>query len=307
MLFLLACALTTPAVPPRTAAADVPWVAAAEYPFASRFFETADGALHYVDEGQGPPVVFVHGTPTWSYEWRAQMAALRADHRVIAVDHLGFGLSDKPADADYTPAAQARRVAALLDHLDLRGATVVVHDFGGPIGLAWVLDHPDRVDHVVILNTWMWSTAEDREARRVSKLVAGPVGRYLYLSRNVSPRKLIPWSVGEGFAADDAFLAPYVRAFPDPERRVAPWTYGVELAGSAAWYGWLWERVGTLAAEDVTLVWGRADPAFRAEHLARWREALPAARVVELEGVGHFPQEEAPEAVTAAIREAVAG
>ena len=307
MIFLLlACAYTTAALPPHPTVADLPGVDAAEYPFAGHRRAVAGGEIHYVDEGEGSPVVFVHGTPSWSWEWRHSLAALRGAHRVIAPDLLGFGLSDKPADADYTPAAQAGRLAELLDPLDLHGATVVVHDFGGPVGLDWVLDHPDRVSHLVIVNTWMWSLAEDRRAVRLSRLVAGPVGRYLYLQRNVSPRRLIPWSLGEGTEADAAFLAPYVNVFPSPEERHAPWRYGVELAGSSAFYDGLWQRREVLRGLDVTVVWGMADPTFGPDSLARWKEALPAARVVELPGVGHFPQEEAPEAFLGALRAAMA-
>lgn len=306
MFFLLsACALVRPVEPPRTPASAIDWIPADQYPFTSHFEEVDGGALHYVDEGAGDPVVFVHGTPTWSYEWRHQVSALRTDHRVLAVDHLGFGLSDKPAEADYRPSAHAARLATFLDRRDLHDATVVVHDFGGPIGLSWVLDHPDRVAHLVIVNTWMWSTADDPRAQRLSALVAGPIGRYLYLDRNVSPRKLIPWSVGKDFSADADVLAPYVNAFPDPAHRVAPWRLGVELAGSADWYGGLWSRVSTLADLDVTLIWGMDDPTFDAAALARWEAALPGARVVRLDGVGHFPQEEAPDRVTAALREVV--
>lgn len=302
---LLACAYTTTALPPRPTAADVPGLPAEAWPFTPRHLAVAGGELHYVDEGEGSPVVFVHGTPSWSWEWRHAIAALRGEHRVIAPDLLGFGLSAKPVDADYTPEAQAGRLAELLDPLDLHGATVVVHDFGGPVGLDWVLDHPDRVAHVVIVNTWMWSLAEDRRAVRLSRLVAGPVGRYLYLQRNLSPRRLIPWSLGEGTEADAAFLAPYVNVFPSPEERHAPWRYGVELAGSSAFYDGLWQRREALRGLDVTVVWGMADPTFGPDSLARWREALPAARVVELPGVGHFPQEEAPEAFLGALRAAM--
>jgi haloalkane dehalogenase len=301
---LIGCALTTTALPPRTPASGVPWLAREDYPFTSRFMEVDGGAVHYVDEGAGSPVVLVHGTPSWSWEWRRSIAALRGDHRVLAPDHIGFGLSDKPADWDYTPAAHARNLATLLDAQDLHDATVVVHDFGGPIGLSWVLDHPDRVSRVVIVNTWMWSLSDDPRAARLSKLVAGPVGRYLYLDRNASPRKLIPWSVGKGFETDDAFLRPYTDVLPDPEHRLGPWRLGVELAGSSDWYASLWERRDTLRHLDVTLVWGMDDPTFGPATLDRWAEALPGAKVVRLDGVGHFPQEEAAERFVAVVRAA---
>src|SRR5687768_14346435 len=103
------------------------WLDTAAYPFPPRHFDTGEGRLHYVDEGHGPPVVIVHGTPTWSFEYRDLIRRLAPSHRVIVPDHLGFGLSDRPAGADYRPAAHAQRLARLLDALDVRDVTLVVH------------------------------------------------------------------------------------------------------------------------------------------------------------------------------------
>src|SRR5258708_1321299 len=111
------------------------WLDRTLYPFTPRRFESVDGVMRYVDEGRGSPTVLVHGTPSWSFEWRGRVIGLRASHRVLAPDHLGFGLSDKPAGAPYRPEDHARRLLAWFDQLDLRDVTLVVHDFGGPIGL----------------------------------------------------------------------------------------------------------------------------------------------------------------------------
>ncbi|HMI89776.1 MAG TPA: alpha/beta fold hydrolase, partial [Polyangiales bacterium] len=112
------------------AAPELPaWVDRQLYPFVPKRFATREGVLRYVDEGRGSPIVLVHGTPSWSFEWRAVIAALRSSHRVIAPDHLGFGLSDKPRQGAYRPADHARRLLALFDALDLRDVTLVVHDF----------------------------------------------------------------------------------------------------------------------------------------------------------------------------------
>src|SRR6185503_7254618 len=131
--------------------------------------------MHYVDVGTGPTVLLVHGTPTWSYLWRDLVADLSTDHRVIAMDHIGFGLSDKPAEWDYTPEAHARNVERLAAALGLEDVTLVVHDFGGPIGLALALDHPETVSRIVVLNTWMWEP--EPKLVRVGKLVASPLGK----------------------------------------------------------------------------------------------------------------------------------
>lgn len=274
----------------------------AAYPFEDRWLAVDGGRLHYVDEGEGPVVLLVHGTPTWSFLWRDLVADLSRDHRVIAMDHLGFGLSDKPAEWGYTPAEHAANVQALVEALDLQDLTLVVHDFGGPIGLGAGRALQDRVDRVVILNTWLWSLADDPRAVRTSRLVAGPVGRYLYLQRNFSTRRLIPWTF-----ADKARLSPqvhdqYVDVYADPATRTGHWRLGVELVGSSDWYGQQWEARDWLTERPVLLVWGMQDPTFGPEVLDRWIAALPQAEVVRLPDAGHFVQEEAPDALRQAVR-----
>ena len=135
------------------------------------------GRMHYVDEGAGEPLVFVHGTPSWSFEWRHLIAAFRATHRCLAPDHLGFGLSDRPIDFPYTPEAHARNFAEFVDRLRLPPFTLVVHDFGGPIGLPVCLSHPEQVTRIVLLNTWMWSVAGDRDMERKGRIAGSQLGR----------------------------------------------------------------------------------------------------------------------------------
>ena len=126
------------------------WLDRNAWPWEARFHEGSEGRLHYIDVGEGPTFLFSHGTPTWSFEWRHLIAGLEDRARCIAVDHLGFGLSDRPAQAGYRPEDHAARFAEFPDALDLRDVTVLIHDYGGPIALRWILDHPDRVARVVI-------------------------------------------------------------------------------------------------------------------------------------------------------------
>jgi haloalkane dehalogenase len=295
----------TPAPPP-PAPRGPGWLDRSLYPFPSRWLEVEGSRLHYVDEGAGRPLLFVHGTPSWSFEWRATVAALRGRFRCIAVDHLGFGLSDKPADAAYRPEAHARRLRALVEALDLRDVVLVVHDFGGPIGLPLALERGGRVSAVVAMNTWMWSNADRPAVARLSRFVASPLGRWLYLGLNASPRWLLKGSFADTRKLTAAVHRHYLAPFPTRAERVAPWVLGCELAGSDASYASLWERREALATLPLTLVWGRRDPALGADALERWRTAFPHARVVELE-VGHFPQEEAAEEVTRAVAGAAGG
>jgi haloalkane dehalogenase len=278
------------------------WVDRAAYPFESRWLELPAGRLHYVDEGSGPTILFVHGTPTWSFEWRHLVGGLRATHRCVAVDHLGFGLSDRPEGASYTPEAHAERLRAFVEALGLEQVTLVVHDFGGPIGLPLALDG-GRARRLVVLNSWMWSFADDAEMTKRAKMVAGGLGKLLYRRFNASLRLITPSAYGDRRKLTKAIHAQYLNVFPDADSRERVlYALALALTGSAAHYDGLWRRRAALAAIPSLVVWGLKDSAFRPRQLAKWREALPHARVVELPGAGHWPHEEEPEAVLAAVR-----
>jgi pimeloyl-ACP methyl ester carboxylesterase len=278
------------------------WVDHAQYPFAVKRFETADGALSYVDEGAGPTVLFVHGTPSWSFEWRAVIAALRADHRCVAVDHLGFGLSDKPRDAPLAPEDHARRLRALVEALDLREVTLVVHDFGGPIGIPLALDCPERVARVVAINTWMWPNGEDPEVRKLDRVIRSPIGRFLYRWLNFSPRVLLPSTFAVKKRLTRALHAQYLRPFARRADREAPYQLARALLGADPHYAALWARRDELARKPLTVLWGMKDPALSERHLKRWVDSFARATVVRVEDAGHFVAEERPDAVIDAVR-----
>src|SRR5690349_13971508 len=107
------------------------WLDREEFPFTSRTFAHADGNMHYIDEGAGEVLLFVHGTPDWSFGFRHLIKAFRGSHRCVAIDHLGFGLSDKPMNADYRVAGHEQRLQAFIAHLGLKNVTLIVTDFGG--------------------------------------------------------------------------------------------------------------------------------------------------------------------------------
>ena len=144
------------------------------------------------------------------------------------------------------------------------------------------------------MNTWMWSL-EGTSAARISRMLSGRVGRWLYTRANLSPRVLL-----KSAFADRRHLTPeiheaYLEPFPTPEHRVAPWVLARELSASEAWYESLWERRERLVGTPALLLWGMKDPTFGPNALERWEAALPGARVVRLEDAGHFVQEEAPQ------------
>ncbi len=278
------------------------WLDKELYPFAPHTMPLPAGRMHYVDEGRGTPVVMVHGTPTWSFLYRRLVTDLRDTHRCIAPDHLGFGLSEKPREFGYTPADHAANLATLIDRLQLRDITLVVHDFGGPIGLRYAIDHPENVARIVVLNSWMWSHEGNTDAKRLSSFVAGPIGRVLYRYLNFAPRVVLPMAFADRRNLTPAMRRHYQLPFASRHDRTGPWVLGRELYGSNAFYGALWDARDRLRNTPMQIVWGARDIAFKDADLARWRGAFPDAAVEIAPDAGHFVQEEAPQVLTDTVR-----
>jgi haloalkane dehalogenase len=277
------------------------WLDTQLYPFVSRYVELDGQRLHYVDEGTGDTVLFVHGTPSWSFEWRAQVQELSQRFRCIALDHLGFGLSDKPQHAAYKPEHHAQRLAQFVRALDLRQVTLVVHDFGGPIGVGAALLAPERFVRLVVMNTWLWSLAERPGVRRISSFVRSLLGRLLYLFLNFSPRVLLPATFAVKQRLSPAVHRHYLAPFATWRERTAPWVLGCELAGSSDFYASLWQQRASWP-ELSAIIWGMRDAALDNGLLAQLEAAFPAAQVTRIADAGHFPQEEEAHTVTAALR-----
>jgi haloalkane dehalogenase len=267
------------------------WVDRREYPFEPRTLDVDGARLSYVDEGEGAPIVMVHGTPTWSFLYRHLIRSLKERYRCVAPDHLGFGLSDRPRGWSYRPEDQARNLARLIETLALKDLTLVVHDYGGPIGLAYALDHPENVRRLVLFNTWMWSFAGERQFEWFGRILGGPLGRFLYERFGFSVRVMLRHAIADHRRYSRATERHYLKALDGH----ATWIYAREVLGSSAWYDGLWRRRDRIARIPALLIWGMKDPAF-GRYLGRWREVFERAEVVELPDCGHAPTEErAPE------------
>ena len=268
----------------------------------SKYLDTRHGRMRYLDEGSGPPILFVHGTPTNSYEYRHLIASLAATHRCIAPDHLGFGRSERPAAFAYTPEAHAEVLREFVDALGLERFTLVVHDFGGPIGLPLVLADSSRVDRVILMNTWAWPLDDDEKMARGARFIAGSAGRWLYKYANASLRLIMPSAYGDRRKLTKTIHRQYLDVFRDRAARVLVLhALAKALLASRAHYEWLLHRVGQLRRRPVLIVWGMKDSAFQPYQLERWRSLLPDAEVVRIEGAGHWPHEEEPARVIDAI------
>jgi len=279
-----------------------PWLNIVQYPFRTREFDTGDGWMSYVDEGRGRPIVFVHGSPTWSYLYRNVIKSLAPWHRCIAPDHLGFGLSEKPANVDYRPEKQAERFEALMFYLGIRDCTLVVHDAGGPIGLSFALNYPGRVRELVIINSWMWSLRDNRPAMRLAHLVGNPINRFYYRALNASPTFILPALFADRHQIPKATQVQYLEPFRPFRERRALYAMVESLSRSEAWFESLYRRREAIESKRGLLLWGTKDPMFRPEYLARWQEMLPNSEVVTFPHVGRFVPEEASKTVSQEIR-----
>lgn len=275
------------------------WLSHDLYPFTSHTMTLPAGRVHYLDEGQGAPVVMLHGTPSWSFLYRHYLRTLSSDYRCIIPDQLGFGLSEKPSDFAYTPQAHAEVFAAFIEQLDLPRFTLVVHDFGGPIGLAYTLAHPQKIRALVISNTWLWANRE-MPVRMASCIARSPLGRWLYLQKNISVTGLLRYA-GFDKTPARAVYEHYLQPLANPAERLGSWGFAKALAGENTWYEQLWQQRHVLQDIPTLLLWGVRDKLISRAALARWQDALPEADVVKLE-VGHFLQEDAPEASSQAVK-----
>lgn len=272
------------------------------YPFESRWLERDGSAMHYLDEGEGRPVLLLHGNPTWSFLYRRVIRELREECRCVAPDYPGFGFSDHPPGYGYTPGEHAQWVGALVDRLGLDGFVVVGQDWGGPIGSRVAADRPERLAGIVMANTWSW--APDWRMSLFSRLMGGRgPGRWLQRRKNFFARRLVPWGIHRPERRSEQVLEAYRKPFPDPESRTGTWVFPRSIRTFAGWVEAAGRELAAVDGPPVELVWGTRDPAFGHDrYLDRWTERYPDAGVERLDDAGHYLQEDRPDAVAAGIR-----
>ncbi|MBD3237429.1 MAG: alpha/beta fold hydrolase [Candidatus Eisenbacteria bacterium] len=281
--------------------AQTDWIDRSEYPFSSRYLDLPAGRMHYLDEGSGPPIVMLHGNPTWSFLYRHLIERLRPDYRCVAPDHIGFGLSQKPHDWSYLPEDHAANLTTLIETLGLRSVTLVVQDWGGPIGLSYALAHPDNVARLIIMNSWAWPVNRDPYYIAFSSFTGGPIGRMLIRRHNFFARSIMPAAFGDRSKLTPGAHQHYLRALGSGEDRKGCYVFPKQITAATPWLREIWDGIDRITGKPTLIVWGMKDIAFREKELRRWEQAFPQARRVHLDSVGHYVQEEAPGALAEAV------
>ncbi|MHA7662019.1 alpha/beta fold hydrolase [Metapseudomonas otitidis] len=269
------------------------------YPFQSRFFESSAGPVHYIDEGQGRPIIMFHGNPTWSFLYRDIIRGLRGHFRCVAVDLPGFGLSDRPVGYGYTPAEHARIATELVNGLDLRDAIVMAHDWGGPVGLGMAVSVPARVTGLVLGNTWFWPL--DFRARAFSVIMSSAPLQWLLRHRNVFVDVALKHAVTRTLTP--AEMQHYRAVQPTAAARVGLAEFPRQLRAADPWLAELAAAVPRVLGDRPLLItFPMRDALFRYEQVVpRMRAAFRDVDVVQLYGAKHFFQEDAADRVVAAV------
>lgn len=274
------------------------------FPFESKWFESRVGPVHYIDEGVGDPILFLHGNPTWSFLYRGIVIRLKTRFRCVALDYPGFGLSVRPDRYGYTPAEHAGIVRDLVTHLNLEGVTIMGQDWGGPIGLRVAADELHRLRALVMGNTWYWP-AEEWQAKAFSYVLSMAPMQTLILDNNLFVERIMPAGVKHTLA--DEVLHHYREALPTPASRVGVAEFPKQILEAAPWMGDLEDAVReTLTNVPLLLTWGVHDVAFNKRYLERFRGDFPGARVQRLDAK-HYIQEDAPGEIAAAITDFLGG
>ncbi|MDF0532171.1 haloalkane dehalogenase [Tsukamurella sp. 8F] len=273
---------------------------AALYPFESRWFDSARGRVHYIDEGDGPPLLFCHGSPTWSFLYRRIVEALRDRYRCIAVDLPGFGLSERPGGFGYTIAEQTDVLGELIDRLRLDGFVVAGHDWGGPIGLGAAVSRAPRVRGIALFNTVFWPVEPIANRAFGAVMSTRPAQRRI-LERNLLIERVLLGPLGPDLTPDEADHYRCVQ--PTPAARAALAVMPRQIREARETLAALADDVpAALGDKPALAVWGMRDSVFRPRHcLPRIRAAFADLEVVELQDASHFIQEDAPDRVAAAI------
>lgn len=276
------------------------------YPFASHELRLRGLRYHYLDEGAGPPLVCVHGNPTWSFHYRRLLSDLRDAYRVVAPDHMGCGWSDKPRDYPYRLATHAENLRRLIVELDLRDATLVAHDWGGAIGLAALQAERRRFSRIVLFNTGAFRSRH--MPWRIAACRWPLVGRVAVQGANAFARASLRMATEKPERFTAAVRAGYLAPYDGWAHRQAIYRFvqDIPMRPGHPSYAKLVEieqGLPALAELPIFLIWGMRDWCFTPAFLSRFHAEWPRAATLEIDDAGHYVLEDAYERILPALRD----
>ncbi|GFO53722.1 alpha/beta hydrolase [Geomonas sp. Red276] len=279
------------------------------YPFTGKTLDLSGLSYHYLDEGTGAPVVMVHGNPSWSFYYRNLVLALRDRYRCIVPDHIGCGFSDKPGDDryDYTLSRRVDDLEKLIDHLKLTGKiTLIVHDWGGMIGMAYASRHPERIGRLVILNTAAFHLPKEKKFPLGLKICRDTLlGTLLVRGFNAfSAGASIVGCKKNPMSAElqAAYRAPY----DSWQNRIATLRFVQDIPlqpgdRNYALVSEVAEGLVRFADLPMAIFWGELDFVFDKSFLKEWIRRFPKAKVTSYADAGHYILEDMKEEVVPLI------
>ncbi len=276
------------------------------YPFESHFLDLGGIQYHYLEEGRGEPIVMLHGNPTWSFYYRHLIADLRERYRVIAPDHIGCGLSDKPQKYEYTLKRHIANIEALIQHLALKRITLVMHDWGGPIGMGYAVRHPDNVRRFVIFNTVaFWSPHIPLILRLCRIPLFGALAiRGLNLFAGLAT--IIACRHRERMTKE--VRAGYLFPYNSYANRIAHLRFVQDIPVNAKHPSFrllqsIEDGLVQFKHHPMIILWGARDPVFTDPLLESWKERFPEASVKRIDDAGHYVVEDAYERIIPWVNE----
>lgn len=277
------------------------------YPFESHYANIGGVSCHYVDEGEGAPVVMVHGNPTWSFHFRDLIQELRPRHRVVAPDHVGCGLSEKPQNYPYRLQTHIDNLEHLLvAHLDLDDITLVLHDWGGAIGAGFAVRHPQRVSRLVILNSAAFLLPKCPWRIRICRLPA--FGPPAVRGFNAFARAALRMATTRPERFSEAVRAGYLAPYDTWRNRIGILRFVQDIPlrpSHPTWktLGQVEKNLCKLSDRPTLLCWGERDFCFTPEFRAAWQKYFPDAETHAFEDAGHFVLEDAKEYILPLVNE----
>ncbi|GHO50658.1 alpha/beta fold hydrolase [Ktedonospora formicarum] len=228
-----------------------------EYPFTDHWMPYRDGYIHYIDEGQGPTILLLHGNPTWSYLYRNIIKELRSNCRLIALDYPGFGMSKAPSHYGFTPQEQSDTVQVFIRRLNLKDVVLVVQDWGGPIGVNYAVQHRENLRGIVVMNTWAWPTTL-LPVKLFSLAMGGwPLGYWLQTQRNFFAKHIVPYGIHHTENITNSLRKAYTDPFPTPTSRIPTWIFPGQIRKAHLWLKEIESRLSVLSDVPSYILWGR--------------------------------------------------